>query len=53
MSIDAAGGNDPIKQQILANMTFLKCGQKGHYKKDCPNTVGTSPVADQAVNASL
>ena len=33
MSIDVTAGNDPMRQQRLANMTSYKCGYKGHYRK--------------------
>ena len=34
MSIDASTGNDPMKQQGLANTTCCKHGQRCHYRKD-------------------
>ena len=47
MSIDETTRNDPIRQQRLANITCSKCGQKGHFRKENPNSIGTSPVPDQ------
>ena len=46
MVIDAATGNDPMRQQRVANSACFIWGQKGHYRKDCPNSAGTSPVPD-------
>ena len=36
-------GNDPMRQQWLANITCYKCRKQGHYRKDCPNANGTTP----------
>ena len=47
MVIVAATGNDPLRQQRLANVTCFKYGQKGHYRKDCPNSAGTSLLPDK------
>ena len=48
MSIDGGTGNDPMRQQRLSYLTCFKCNQKGNYRKDCPNSTGTSPVPDQS-----
>ena len=47
MSIDMTAGNDPIRQQKLANVTCYKCGQKG------PNSAGKCPVLDQALTIPM
>ena len=49
MSNDVTTGNDPMRQQRLANLTCHKCGQKGHYRKDCPSSAGTGPVLDHTL----
>ena len=46
MSINPVTRNDPMRQQRLANVTCYMCSQKGHYRKDSPNSPGTSPVPD-------
>ena len=50
LSINAITGNDSMRKQSLANITCCKCGQIGHHRKDCPNSAGTSPVADQTLS---
>ena len=47
MLINATTGNDPMRQERVANITFFKCSQTGHYRKDYPNSARTSPVPDQ------
>ena len=47
ISIGINAGNDPMKQQWLANITCSKCRPKGQYRKDCPNLAGTIPGPDQ------
>ena len=47
MLIDVTAGNEPIRQQSIATITCYKCRQKGHYRKDCPYSTGTSSVLDQ------
>ena len=48
--IDAATGNNLMRQQRVANITSYKCGHKGYYWKDCPNSVGTSPMPNQTLS---
>ena len=47
ISIDTTSANDPMRQQLLANITCSKCSQNGHYRKDCPSSAGTGPLPDK------
>ena len=47
MLIDPSVGNDPVRHQLVANITCFKWSQKGNYEKDCPKSTGTSQVLDQ------
>ena len=42
-----------MRQQRLVNITCYQCSQKCHYKKDCNNSAGTSPVSDQTASVSI
>ena len=50
MSIDASTNDDHMRQQGLAITTCHKGGQKHHYRKDCPNSAGTSSGPDQNIH---
>ena len=52
-SIDAAAGNDPMRQQRLASLTCYKCSQKAQYRNDCPSSAGTSPVLDKTLTVPM
>ena len=53
MSIDANTANDSMTQQQLANIVCYICIQKGHYRKNCPNSAGTIKVQRKHVNDTL
>ena len=53
MSIDATAAYDPRRQQKSANITCYKCVQRGHYRKCCPSSAGTSQVLDQTLTTSM
>ena len=36
----------------VTTITCHKCGQKGNYRKDCPNSTGTIPIQDQNLTYS-